>query len=57
LLIGVGSKIKNPIKKKVFCLVKESWNEKPSDFMEGIDNIKEHIPEKKLREEIGYTKI
>lgn len=44
--------IKIPVKNKVFALVKKYWKEKPSDFMDGIDNLESHIPDKKLLKEI-----
>jgi len=37
------NEIKVPIKNKIFKLVKKHWKERPSDFMEGIDNIRKHI--------------
>jgi|SRR3989339_537413 len=46
------NQIKTPIKNKVFVLVKEYWNEKPNDFMEDIENMDNHIPDKKLLKEI-----
>ncbi|MEK6850173.1 MAG: hypothetical protein AABX85_01210 [Nanoarchaeota archaeon] len=42
-----------PIKKKVFDLVKNNWSEAPDDFMENIENIEKHIPDKKLLDEIA----
>jgi len=47
------NKIKTPIKNKVFALVKKHWDEKPSDFMEGIKELENHIPDKKLLKELS----
>jgi len=41
-----------PIKKKVFDLVKQHWNERPDDFMGDIKNLENHIPDKKLLKDI-----
>jgi len=41
-----------PIKSKVFALVKKHWKEKPSDFMGGIENMGQHIPDRRLLNEI-----
>jgi hypothetical protein len=38
---------KTPIKKKVFNLINKNWNEKPDDFMKEINNLENHIPDKK----------
>ena len=40
--------IRVPIKNKVFALVKEHWKDRPSDFMSDIENIENHILDKKL---------
>ena len=50
------NKIKIPIKNKVFALVKKHWNEKPADFMEDIENLENHIPDKKLLKEFNFRK-
>ena len=47
------NKIKTLMKNKVFALVKKYWNEKPADFMEDIENLKNHIPDKKLLKELN----
>jgi len=47
------NKIKTPIKNKVFALVKKYWNEKPTDFMRDIENLENHIPNKKLLKELN----
>ena len=44
--------IRVPIKNKVFALVKEHWKDRPSDFMSDIENIENHIPDKKLLSDI-----
>lgn len=49
------NEIKTPIKNKVFALVKKYWNEKPSDFMEDIKNLENHIPDKKLLKELRFN--
>ena len=46
---------KTPIKNKVFSLIKKHWNEKPDDFMDEIENLKDHIPDKKLLKEFNST--
>ena len=40
--------IRAPIKNKVFALVKKHWKDRPSYFMSDIENIENHIPDKKL---------
>ena len=47
------NKIKIPMKNKVFALVKKYWNEKPADFMEDIENLENHISNKKLLKELN----
>ena len=44
--------IRLPIKDRVFSLVKEHWKDHPSDFMEDVKNIDEHIPDKRLLKEL-----
>ena len=44
--------IRIPIKNKIFALVKKHWKERPSDFMADINNIENHIPDKKLLQEL-----
>jgi hypothetical protein len=39
----------------VYQLVKDHWGDRPSDFLDGVDNLEKHIPEKRLREEITLT--
>lgn len=41
-----------PIKNKIFNLVQEHWSRKPDDFMQDIENIEQHIAEKKLLKEL-----
>lgn len=47
------NKIKTSMKNKVFALAKKYWNEKPTDFMEDIENLENHIPNKKLLKELN----
>ena len=47
------NKIRMPIKKKVFALVKKHWSERPSDFMEDVDSREDHIEEKRLLRDIN----
>ncbi|MDP3027208.1 MAG: hypothetical protein Q8N63_05845 [Nanoarchaeota archaeon] len=47
------NKIKTLMKNKVFELVNKYWNEKPADFMEDIENLENHIPDKKLLKELN----
>lgn len=44
--------IRIPIKNKVFSLVKKNWKERPLDFMDEIDNRKNHIPDTKLLKDL-----
>lgn len=46
------NKISIPIKDKVFILVKRYWNERPTDFMESIENLEQHISNKRLLNKI-----
>ncbi len=50
------NEIKTPIKNKVFELVKKYWDEKPIDFMENIENLENHVPDKKLLKELNSKK-
>jgi len=42
-----------PIKNKLYELITQHWEQRPSDFMSQIDNLEEHIPDSKLRKEIN----
>lgn len=44
------------IKNKIFALVKKHWKERPSDFMVDINNIENHISDKKLLKELKIRK-
>ena len=46
--------IESPIKGKVYQIVKDSWKDRPSDFMSDIPNVEAHIPDKKLAEEAKH---
>jgi len=47
--------IRVPIKNKVFALVKKYWKERPSGFMDDIENKERHISDKKLLKELDYS--
>lgn len=51
------NRVRIPIKDKVFSLVKARWKEKPDDFLEDIENLEKHIPEKRLLKEIIKRKV
>ncbi len=44
--------IESPIKNKVYQIVKDSWKDRPSDFMSGIQNVEVHVPDKKLAKKV-----
>lgn len=44
--------IKTPLKNKILALIKKHWNERPADFMKNVDNKQEHLPDKRLLEQI-----
>lgn len=44
--------IQIPIKRKVFTLIKNHWEERPNDFMAGVENLENHIKDKRLLEEL-----
>ncbi|HIH43205.1 TPA: hypothetical protein HA246_06185 [Candidatus Woesearchaeota archaeon] len=41
-----------PIKSKIYALVKEYWGQKPDDFMQDIENLEQHIADKRLLKEL-----
>lgn len=41
-----------PIKTKLFSLIKKHWDDRPLDFMDDIDELDKHIPNKNLLKDI-----